>query len=97
MTPALLNVPRTDNEWAIWSFANAQDHEDIIQAIRKANGPSLAVYPLDPIGPAFEDYLRRNQQSHTDMELDPTDIRQLTAWIRDHHQEHYDARAALGI
>jgi hypothetical protein len=36
--PSLLNVPKTLEDWQRWSFSNAQDHINIIQAIQADTG-----------------------------------------------------------
>jgi hypothetical protein len=35
MQAALLNFPRSDLDFSVWSFANAQDHQRIIQGIAR--------------------------------------------------------------
>lgn len=108
--PSLLNTPKTPEEWARWSFSDAQDHINIIQAIQKQEGVSLFQYQLDPIN--FQspfDFIRRHAQTHTDMngvlglqsvdlsEVDINDPNKLEAWIYSNYQEHNNAHEALGI
>ena len=38
MLPALLNTPKTLDDWHQWSFNNARDHQEIIQAIQETTG-----------------------------------------------------------
>ena len=110
MLVALLNVPNTDPEWAIWSFAHKQSHLAIAAAIKAQNGTALAEYQLDPI-PANDvpGWLQRNQEAHNDMngvlgvqssdllEIDLTDERQKQAWVYLHFLEHQTAEQRLGI
>lgn len=110
MLVALLNVPRSDPEWAIWSFAHKQSHLAIAQAIRAQGGATLAEYQLDPIPKSdFENWLARNQEAHNDMngalgtqssdllEINLEDERQLVAWVYQHFLEHQTAEQRLGI
>lgn len=109
---SLLNVPKTAQDWAAWSFAHKDHHSAIRQAIfRKTNGAdNLAEYELDPINfESVKEWLARNQQSHddfnlvlglegTDLEgLDVEDKGQLATWVMTHWQEHQNAAAALKI
>ena len=110
MLVALLNVPRTPEEWAIWSFAHQQSHLAIAQAIAASGGATLASYQLDPIPPDDErGWLERNQESHNDMneaigtqssdllDTDLSDDRQLQSWVYLHFLEHQTAEQRLGI
>ena len=68
-TNALLNLPKTGNDWSFWSFNNRLEIERIRQAIyTQSNGvTSLFEYQLDPID--FNDvtnWIARNQQAHDD-------------------------------
>lgn len=110
MLVSLLSVPATPEDWALWSFAHAQDHIEIIQAIVKDSGPQLIQYQLDPI--PFQDktdWEQRHLQSHLDMEnvlgVQSTDLndfnikdpKKLQEWIYNNYQEHFDARSVLRI
>lgn len=110
MLVALLNVPRSDPEWAIWSFAHKQSHLAIVQAIRAAGGASLAEYQLDPIPKNdVPGWLARNQEAHNDMngalgvqssdllETDLSDERQAEAWVYLHFIEHQTAEQKSGV
>lgn len=110
MLAALMEVPRTEQQWAIWSRAHRDQHELIRLALQNAGAGNLPLYPLDPI-PFFDlpTWLTTNQQAHNDFnsilglrgsdlqDLDPTNENQLAAWIFLHRREHEDAAAALKI
>jgi hypothetical protein len=110
MLVALLNVPRSDDDWNRWAFAHKESHLAISQAILSAGGKVSAEYQLDPIPPNdLQGWLTRNQQAHNDMNqtlglqsadietTDLTDRRQLEAWIYLHFLEHQTAEQALKI
>lgn len=110
MISALINVPASESEWSIWSFAHALDHKEIIQAIQQQGGPALPEYQLEPLNfDEVEDFLERNTHAHNDMngalrlnsadlqEVDFEDKQQLVSWIGIHWQEHTAARAVLRI
>ena len=112
MLPALLNIPRSEGDWRIWSFNHRDQHDLIRQAILVKYNINLNAYPLDPI-PESEDgllqWLAWNQQSHDDFtgvlnlqssDLESVDFKnasQTEAWIFLHYEEHFSAAAALGI
>lgn len=110
MLAALLNTPRTPEDWKWFSFHHAQDHMEIAQAINAKQGTNLQNYIIDPISPAALDlFLENNQQYHVDMnnalglpsvdleETDLTNAKQLQAWIWLNYLEHQSARETLGI
>jgi hypothetical protein len=110
MLAALLNVPKNDDEWAIFSFHHRASHQAIRQAIAKQHNTILPDYPLDPIPFfAFQDWLKSNQSAHQDMDsvlgsqssdiedLNPLDERELQAWVFLHYVEHQTAEKILGI
>jgi response regulator of citrate/malate metabolism len=107
---SLLNVPRSDTDWAIFSFAHASTHQEIRQAILARYSVVLGDYVLDPINfSTFQEWLEKVQQTHTEMNgllglpsndltgLDVQDEGQLAAWIYLNWQEDSAARSALGI
>lgn len=108
MLANLLSIPRTGEQWALWSFNHRTSHDAIRAAIQAKKGVTLADYPIDPI-PNFETFLEVNSQLHTDMngqlgtpgvdlqDANLEDEREKTAWIFLHYQEHYVAETALGI
>ena len=110
MLAILANVPRSAEEWAIFSLHHKLDHDEIRSAINSQKKLNLQLYPLDPIPTnAWQTWLINNQSAHTDMDnamglqssdledLDPNNENQLIAWIFLHYQEHYSVRAALKI
>ena len=110
MLVALLNVPRTEQEWAIWSFAHKQSHLAITKAVAAKGGAELANYQLDPIPQDdLPNWLARNQEAHNDMngavgaqssdllDTDLKDERERQSWIWLHFLEHQTAEQKLGI
>ena len=110
MLVALLNVPKTPQDWAIWSFAHKQSHLAIAAAIAAGGGAALPEYQLDPIPPNdLPNWLERNQNAHNDMnsvigaqssdlfDINLADERQRAAWVYLHFLEHQTAEQRLGI
>lgn len=110
MLALLLNTPQSDEDWSRFSFHHRASHDLIRQAIAAQHNVTLPPYPLDPIPFfAFKQWLENNQAAHVDMngvlkaqgadieDLDPTDARQLQAWIFLHAVEHQTAERILGI
>jgi hypothetical protein len=106
----LLNVPKTDQDWAVWGFSHKDSHAKIRQAIQKQKALNLTEYVLDPINPQdVQIFLDNNAQTHKDMnaalgtqgsDLQDADLSTeegLESWIEIHYQEHYDAETALEI
>lgn len=109
---ALLNIPKSPEDWNWWSFNHRLEHDRLRQAIQsKTNGTvNLFQYQLDPID--FTDvteWLARHQQAHDDFNevlslqgvdlegADFSDSNQLQSWIYLQWQEHNTANVALGI
>jgi len=110
MLAKLLNIPRSQQDWAIWSFNNRDQIARIRGAIQAQFSQNLPDYQLDPINFAnFELFLENNQQAHIDfnnvlgaqssdlLELDPRDLRKLTPWIALNYQELFTASTRLGV
>jgi hypothetical protein len=110
MRAALLNTPRSQEEWLRWSFHHRGSHDLIRSTIRQQNSVNLSDYIIDPI--SFQQphgWLENNTQLHTDMngvlgkpgvdleDLDFQNDHQLRAWIYLHYQEHLTAETTLGI
>jgi hypothetical protein len=106
----LLNVPKTPQDWATWSWSHRDQHTQIRQAIQARFATNLTEYPLDPIVlDDFPDFLNWDQRAHNDFngvlntqgsdltQLDPNDPGQLEAWIFLHYQEHFTAAAVLHL
>jgi len=106
----LWNVPRSDEDWQVWSTSH-RDHTNVIrQAIRQRYGINLPEYQLDPIPfDAPQQWLAWNQGSHDDIDgvlgtqgsdledVDFTDANQVQAWIFLHVQEHTNWTDKLGV
>lgn len=110
MLALLLNTPRTDEEWARWSFAHRDSHTRIRQAIQSTKNTMLPDYQLEPIFQQdLQGWLQRNSQMHQDfsgvlgvesfdlLDVDFKDEKSIQAWAYLHYQAHYNAEAALGI
>ena len=111
MLANLLNSPRSDVDWSIWSFSNQQAVIEIQRAIVGKGGPSLPQYQLDPIAAADgrRQFLEWNAQSHIDfnaelglsgVDLQSVDLdqeNQRQAWVFLNYQELYTACSKLGI
>jgi len=110
MLASLINIPTGPEEWQEWSFAHANDHRIIRDAIQASKSINLQDWTLDPINPdLFVGWLRNNQQSHTDVnstlgipgsdleDVDISDPGQRESWWESHYQEHFDWHAVLGI
>lgn len=110
MLPVLLTVPKSPEDWNIFSFHHRQSHDLIVRAIFQQTGVSLTDYVIDPIAlQQPKEWLIANQQFHEDMDstlnvqgsnlqdVDFKDERQLQAWIYLHWQEHNTAETLLGI
>lgn len=107
---ALINDPKTDQEWAIWSYHHRLSHDAIRQAIEAQKKINLTDYQVDPISPHdIGGFLQRNQQAHLEMDhvlgLPSQDLQDVNlgneaervAWVQIHWLEHNDAEIALGI
>lgn len=110
MLAALLNIPRTNEEWQRYSFDHRDSHDRIRAAISQKHGVSLTDYQIDPINPeSVQQFLQNNASLHTDMngvlktqssDLEDADLsneRELQAWVRLHYQEHLNAELVLEI
>jgi len=110
MLALLLNTPKSDQEWATWSFAHRASHDQIRQAIQSQLNINLVDYQLDPIDLRdTEGFLQRNSEMHLNMTaavgiqshdiqtVDFKDRNQLESWLQIHWQEHTDTEIKLGI
>jgi hypothetical protein len=110
MIVQLLNVPKTEEEWQVWSWHHRLSHAAIRQAALSQKNVSLTDYELDPI-PAADvvGWLERNEQTHIEMNgvvgaqasdlqtVNLQDESQKTAWIFLHFLEHQTAEQRLGV
>lgn len=108
---ALLNSPNgAEDNLPLWSFAHAQQHQKIIDAIRVQRGVSLSYYELDPINVlGIQEWLFRHQQAHNDFNsvlgLPGDDLSvnvfddepALQAWIYQNFREHQAATSLLNV
>lgn len=110
MLAAILNMPKTQEDWNRWSFDHRVSHDAIRAGITAQFNIDLTDYQLDPIAPNdVVGFLERNSQMHIDMNtvlnLITTDLEdanfndknQLQAWLWLHYQEHFNAENKLGI
>lgn len=107
---SLYNIPRDQKGMNQFSFANQDQHRQIIDRISALYGKNLTEYVIDPIDISDPGaFLYQHQQMHNDMDavlgiagndftdLDFRQVDQVTAWIQQHANEHYLAAAKLGI
>lgn len=101
MLAELLNIPKTDRDFSLFSFANYLDHAQITAALQKQKNVQITNQVIDPIN--FQDlpnWLNRHQQLHTAIDaalgvqaydlqsVNLLDPRQLEGWIFNHWVEH---------
>jgi hypothetical protein len=107
---ALANVPTDDQQRAVWSFAHASHHYDIVRVIYQITKIALPIYLLDPFDPNNTGiWADQHQQMHNDMDqllginpfnLDDVDWNNkqtLGGWIFNNFSEHYQAANILEI
>lgn len=106
----LFNIPEVESDYLVFSFSNADQHRQIVDAVAAQKSLKLASYLLDPI-PASDPatWLAIHQQSHNDFtaalgiagvdltSVDFNDPEQLASWIRLHAEEHAQAANQLGL
>lgn len=107
---ALFNIPNTDQDRAIWSFAHAAHHADIIRVIYQITKIALPSYILDPFD--IKDtgvWADQHQLMHIQMDqilnispfnldyVDWKDKSTLGGWIFDNATEHLQAANTLEI
>jgi hypothetical protein len=110
MQAALIEVPKTREQWDAWSWHHRSSHIAIRQAILARGGPNLPEYIMWPIEfNQFSYFLQANSQSHTDMlsvlhiqsedllDVNMQDDNQKSAWIYLHALDHRNVEIALGI
>ena len=106
----LLNVPKTSQEWNVWSLANRLSHDAIRQAILAQKNVSTVDYLLEPMDfKEIKGWLQRNGQTHIEQtgavglqshdiqEVDFNDEAAKVSWIQVHALEHFDLEQALGV
>lgn len=106
----LFNIPQGPEDFWNFSFANMDQHRQIVDQAARLRGVNLNLYALDPV-PTFDPdtWLRIHQQAHVDftnllgiggVDLTSVDFRdpeQLASWIRLHADEHLQASNILGL
>ncbi len=60
----IMELPRTEAEWAQWSFAHASFHNDVNQTIARTFSVTLPDYILDPFNPTDGSWIENHQISH---------------------------------
>ena len=106
----LLHLPRSQTDWASWSFNHKISHDTIRAGVLAKFGRTLSDYEIDPISPDdMSAWLQRHAQLHVDMDaalglqstdlqdVDLSDERQLISWLNLNWLEHVDAEAAAGV
>jgi len=109
MIETLLSVPKTPQDWTIFSLAHSLVHQQIRQGLA-AQGIKTGDYILDPINPTdIAEWQARVQQTHNEMNaalglqsnsLEGADFNspaQTNAWIFLNWQEDQAALAALKL
>lgn len=107
---AIANVPQTPQQIAMWSFAHASHHQDIIRVIYQITKIALPIFVLDPFDPNnMSIWNDQHQTMHNQMDallgispfnlddLDWKDPRTLGGWIFNNFSEHYQAANILEI
>ena len=110
MLAALLNTPKSFEEWQQFARDHRDSHDRIRKAIKSKYNIELTDYIVEPLSEAsFKQFLQNNSSLHTDMNgvlksqssdlLDVTfdDLQKLETWISLHYQEHQNAEQILGI
>ena len=110
MLPALMNFPKTPQEWLRFAFDHRDSHDRIRAAVKAKYGLDLTDYQVEPIAPdSMDRFLENNSSLHGDMngilklqsadleDVDIKDEKQAQSWILLHYQEHLAAEQVLGI
>lgn len=106
----LLQYPHTPQDLAIFSFANADHHLQVFNAIYAKNGLRTTQYALDPI-PSFDfkNWLLRHQDVHNSVnaalgvagqdltEVNMNDPKSVEDFLWQHQSEHYQWASKLGV
>lgn len=106
----LFNTPNDPITRAAWSFANADSHFQIVEAIFRKYQKQLTSYVLDPLPETdLPSFLERHQAMHSDMAavtgiatnnytaIDFNDPSMLAYYLNLHAAEHVNTHAFLGI
>lgn len=106
----LLEIPKTPENWELYTFSLRDQTDNIRQAIQKQKNINLAEYQLYPVDfNKTQDWLTNVQQSQEDINsvlglqsvdlesVDLKDEKQLQSWVNLLYQQLYDQSAALKI
>ena len=105
----LFEMPRTTEQWAMWSFAHASFHHDVDQAIARTYSITLAEFALDPFNPKDTTWLYNHQVNHSARNavlgirgydltsVDLSDESSVLDWINLHASEEQYAAQALNL
>lgn len=107
---SLFSIPKTPDEWRVWSFSNQDSHNRIAEAVHAQKKTILTILALDPIPQSdLAGWLRNHQQMHNEMDSllnidstdltvpDPSDQRSYSDFVFRHAREHQQAENILGI
>lgn len=107
---SLYNVPKTEQQFAEFAFANQNEHFKIQEAIQRLLGFTVQVFPLDPIPVndvgswAYNHQAMHNQQNEilgiagNDLtQINFADDAEAEGWAFDHASEHLQAAQILGL
>ena len=110
MLPALMNFPKTSQDWLSYAWNHRDSHDRIRAAVKTKYGYDLTDYSVEPINPEdMARFLENNASLHTDMnsvlrlqsnnleDVDMKDEKQAQSWILLHFQEHQSAEQLLEI
>ena len=105
----LFELPKTDSDWAMWSFAHQAFHHDVDQTIARTYSVTLAEYALDPFNPTDTQWLYNHQESHNARNavlgvkgydltnLDLSNEQSVIDWINLHASEEQYAAEKLNL
>lgn len=106
----LLEVPKNENDWALFTFSLRDQTNRIRQAILQQKGINLTEYQIYPVDfNKSQEYLENVQQSQEDINstlglqsvdlesVDFKDQKQLISWVNLLYQQLFDQSSALHI
>jgi uncharacterized protein (DUF2249 family) len=110
MIADLLNRPTTQQTLNVWSFANQNHHDIVIDVLRELGNTQVSRYIMDPVSlPDINNFLIRHQQSHNEIndvlgvagnDLSSVNIRDpnsVESWLLLHFQEHFQWQDQTGV
>lgn len=106
----LQEMPETENQWSVWTFAARTEITKIRQAIQAQKGIILNEYCIDPLSPPYaKDFLQNVNRMSQDFsaalglqaeDLTDTDFNnkeKFGEWVNSFYQQVYSAEQQLGI